>query len=134
MSRRYLLVCRGPTCTSQGSGDVREHLRRALAAARAADPTAGEIVVLPYTCFDRCGRGPNAVLYPDGVWFEGLEPGDADDVVAHLCGHASAEHLVATVDQRHAEACYELFDELIPELEAEEVQRRERKPRRWWPF
>ncbi len=23
-------------------------------------------------CFDRCERGPNVVVYPEGIWYEGL--------------------------------------------------------------
>ena len=129
MARRYLLVCRGPTCKSQGSVEVREALKKALDEAGQA-----EVVVLPYTCFDLCGRGPNAVIYPDGVWFEALRLCDVPDLVDHVCGGASAAHLIAEVDEAHAEECYQIFDEVIPELEEEAA--REAAPRRtgWVPF
>lgn len=126
MERRYLLVCRGPTCKSQGSVEVREALRRALEASGAAD-----VVVLPYTCFDRCGRGPNAVLYPDGEWFEALDLEDVPDLVEHVRGRRPATHLMAVVDERHAEECYQIFEEVIPDLEAEAAHAAEPRRRSW---
>ena len=39
-------------------------------------------------CLGPCFDGPNAVVYPDGVWYGGL---DADDAAA------LAEHLIAGV-------------------------------------
>jgi (2Fe-2S) ferredoxin len=127
VARRYVLVCRGPTCKSQGSTEVREALRKAIAESGQTD-----VVVLPYTCFDLCGRGPNAVIYPDGEWFEALGPGDVPDLVEHILGRASATHLLAKVDRRHAEECYQIFDEVIPELEAE-AEREAAPRRRVWP-
>jgi (2Fe-2S) ferredoxin len=37
-------------------------------------------------CLGPCFDGPNAVVYPEGVWYAGLEVGDVDDLVAHLAG------------------------------------------------
>ncbi|HEX5415408.1 MAG TPA: (2Fe-2S) ferredoxin domain-containing protein, partial [Chloroflexota bacterium] len=59
--RRYVLVCRGPNCKAQGSTGVREKLAALIDAAKRDNPEV-EVVVLPYTCFDRCGRGPNVVV------------------------------------------------------------------------
>lgn len=101
---------------------------------RKALEASGEtsVVVLPYTCFDRCGRGPNAVLYPDGEWFEALDLDDVPDLVEHILGRQTATHLMAAVEQRHAEACYQIFEEVIPDLEAEAARDAEPK-RRGWP-
>ncbi|MGH2458086.1 MAG: hypothetical protein ACRDIY_04390 [Chloroflexota bacterium] len=126
MERRYLLVCRGPTCASQGSVEVREALRAALAAA--GDTS---VVVLPYTCFDRCGHGPNAVLYPDGEWFEALGLENVPDLVEHVRGRQPAPHLMAAVDERQAEEYYQMFEDVIPDLEAEVARAAEPKRRDW---
>jgi len=134
MPRRYVLVCRGPNCKAQGSVDVRERLRAAIAAAKEAGAAEPDVVVLPYTCFDLCGRGPNAVVYPDGVWYEALTIDDVDEVARHTLGGAPPLQLIAAVDPSHAEECYRLFDEIIPELEAEERHRLTPKRRSWWPF
>jgi len=129
VARRYVLVCRGPNCKAQGAVEVREALRKALAESEASD-----VVVLPYTCFDLCGRGPNAVIYPDGQWFEALGLGDVPDLVEHLRGGVSATHLMAEVDHHHAEACYQIFDDVIPDLEAEAVHDAMPRQRGWPPI
>jgi (2Fe-2S) ferredoxin len=36
------------------------------------------------SCLGPCFDGPTAVVYPDGVWYGGLAPGDAAGLVAHL--------------------------------------------------
>jgi (2Fe-2S) ferredoxin len=35
-------------------------------------------------CLGPCFDGPNAVVYPDGVWYGGLDESDADAIVEHL--------------------------------------------------
>lgn len=132
MNRRYLLVCRGPNCRAQGSQAIRERLQKAIASAGNTDRDATP-VVLPYSCFDRCGRGPNAVLYPDGTWYEALDEADVPEVARHALGGASPAHLIADVEEEHAQRYYQLFEEIIPELESEE-QPSPRPGRRWWPF
>ncbi|MEZ4368326.1 MAG: (2Fe-2S) ferredoxin domain-containing protein [Kofleriaceae bacterium] len=36
-------------------------------------------------CLGPCFDGPNAVIYPDGVWYGGLTSADADGLLDHLC-------------------------------------------------
>jgi (2Fe-2S) ferredoxin len=35
-------------------------------------------------CLGPCFDGPNAVVYPDGVWYGGLDDRDADALADHL--------------------------------------------------
>jgi (2Fe-2S) ferredoxin len=35
-------------------------------------------------CLGPCFDGPNAVIYPDGVWYAGLAPSDAAGIADHL--------------------------------------------------
>ncbi|HUX86512.1 MAG TPA: hypothetical protein VMW65_05885 [Chloroflexota bacterium] len=123
MAKRYVFVCRGPTCKSQGSVEVRERLRSLIRESGQTD-----VLVFPYTCFDLCGRGPNAVVYPDGVWYEALREEDVEDVARHVLGGAPAEHLFGDVDPDHAELCYDIFEEVIPELEAEAIREAKQVP------
>lgn len=129
MPSRYLLVCRGPNCRAQGSAEVRETLRRQLTAVGGAD-----VLVLPYNCFGLCGRGPNAVLYPDGDWFEALACRDVPDLIEHLRGGSRATHLLARVDASYAEECYQIFEEVIPDLAAERRPESESNPSGWRRF
>jgi (2Fe-2S) ferredoxin len=48
-------------------------------------------------CLGPCFDGPNAVVYPDGVWYAGLAPDDAAGLADHL---ASGRVLAAKVSQR----------------------------------
>jgi (2Fe-2S) ferredoxin len=48
-------------------------------------------------CLGPCFDGPNAVVYPDGVWYAGLEPDDAAGLADHL---ASGRVLTAKVSYR----------------------------------
>lgn len=45
---------------------------------------ATDVLVTPCGCLGPCFDGPNAVIYPDGVWYSGLVTEDAPDLVRHL--------------------------------------------------
>jgi (2Fe-2S) ferredoxin len=42
-------------------------------------------------CLGPCFDGPNAVVYPDAVWYGGLEPHDAAAIADHLIDGVVAE-------------------------------------------
>ena len=42
------------------------------------------MLVTPCGCLGPCFDGPNAVVYPDGVWYAGLAADDAPGLVEHL--------------------------------------------------
>jgi (2Fe-2S) ferredoxin len=44
----------------------------------------GDALVTHCGCLGPCFDGPNAVVYPDGVWYAGLEPDDAAGLADHL--------------------------------------------------
>lgn len=58
-------------------------VQRELLARRATD-----VLVTPCGCLGPCFDGPNAVVYPDGVWYAGLDAADAAALVDHLLGGA----------------------------------------------
>jgi (2Fe-2S) ferredoxin len=58
---------------------------------------AGDALVTNCGCLGPCFDGPNAVVYPDGVWYAGLEPGDAAGLADHL---ASGRVLAAKLSYR----------------------------------
>jgi (2Fe-2S) ferredoxin len=82
--RRHLFVCtnaRGsgkPTCASRGGDAIVAAVQRILIERGATD-----ILVTPCGCLGPCFDGPNAVIYPDGVWYSELAPDDAG-LVDHL--------------------------------------------------
>jgi (2Fe-2S) ferredoxin len=81
---RHLFVCTNelasgkPACGKTGGREViaavqRELLRR-----------SGGSRVTACGCLGPCFDGPNAVVYPDDVWYGGLDAGDAAAIVEHL--------------------------------------------------
>ncbi|HWO21378.1 MAG TPA: (2Fe-2S) ferredoxin domain-containing protein [Kofleriaceae bacterium] len=87
MSRRHLFVCTStrasgkPAC-GPGGGDAIIAAVQTLLVARGAT----DVLVTPCGCLGPCFDGPNAVVYPDGIWYGGLAPDDAPRLVHHLMG------------------------------------------------
>jgi (2Fe-2S) ferredoxin len=42
---------------------------------------SSDCIVTATSCFQICGKGPIAVVYPEGVWYGGLD----EDAVAEIC-------------------------------------------------
>jgi sirohydrochlorin cobaltochelatase len=77
---KHVAVCTNQTCGADGAPAVLERLRQA-----ARDSEACDARITRSSCLGRCGEGPMVAVYPDGVWYGGLDPDDADDIVAdHL--------------------------------------------------
>lgn len=82
---RHLFVCTNtvasgkPACGRRGGDEVMAAVQRALLARGAS-----AVHVTPCGCLGACFDGPNAVVYPDGVWYGGLAPDDAEALARHL--------------------------------------------------
>jgi (2Fe-2S) ferredoxin/2-polyprenyl-3-methyl-5-hydroxy-6-metoxy-1,4-benzoquinol methylase len=82
-----------PCCSARGSGNVIEALRREIAARGLTD----EVQVTLCGSLGLCERGPNMVVYPEGVWYSGLGPEDVPEIVrAHLQEGRAVERLANT--------------------------------------
>ena len=90
---KHLFVCtRGEWCPSIDGDGIGVHaaLKEAVRQAGLAD----RMRVNHAGCFSQCGNGPMAVVYPDGVWYASLTPGDAAEIVnSHLIGGEPVERL-----------------------------------------
>lgn len=81
-----------PSCTANGSLEVIEALRREVAAQR----LAGSVQVTTCGSLGLCTRGPNLVVYPEGVWYSGVKPSDVPEIVReHLAGGRPVARLAA---------------------------------------
>jgi 3-hydroxy-5-methyl-1-naphthoate 3-O-methyltransferase len=81
-----------PSCSANGSALVIDALRREIA----RRGLAGDVQVTPCGSLGLCGRGPNMVVYPDGVWYSGVHPGDVEELVRdHLSGGRVVTRLVS---------------------------------------
>ncbi len=97
----HLFVCshiRAPgdrrgCCDPTGRQDLRTAFQRALLSAG-----AGPLVrVNQAGCLDQCEHGPVVVIYPQGIWYGRVTPGDVPRIVAKtlLGGEILADLLIA---------------------------------------
>lgn len=78
-----MLVCSHKTCRRQGAKASLKELRRSIK----AHDLRRAVLVTKVKCLDQCGRGPVMVVYPDGVWYGGVDEAGAREIVS--------EHLAA---------------------------------------
>ena len=79
-----------PSCSRNGSLRMIEALRRELA----EQGLAGEVQVTACGSLGLCERGPNMVVYPEGVWYSGVRPEDVPELVReHFGGGRVVERL-----------------------------------------
>ena len=122
----YLVVCRGPHCRHLGSLPLRARIARLL---RGRD----DVRLAGYACFGQCEDGPNALIFPEGVWYAGLDqPSDADRLVRRATGEQAMRSEPLQLPPAEREGHLANVAHLLQTLEAD----RARKARRrwWWPF
>ena len=88
----HVLLCGGGDCKKRGSKDLRKALKSELR----GRGMVGDVRIDSVDCLGLCKHGPNAVVYPDGVWYVGLRDEDVPEVVErHLGGGEPLGHLAA---------------------------------------
>ncbi len=90
---RHVFVCTsGETCPTQGD------VERFVKTLRAGVVRAGkqvEVRVNKAGCFSQCGHGPMIVVYPENVWYCGVQESDLDEIVtSHILGGVPVKRLV----------------------------------------
>lgn len=73
----HVLVCKHKTCLKQGGKASLKALKRTLKEQGLRD----EVMITKIDCLDQCGRGPVMVVYPDGVWYGGVDEETAREIV-----------------------------------------------------
>jgi (2Fe-2S) ferredoxin len=95
---RHLFVCTNgrstgkPACGPRGGDALVAAVQRELLARKASD-----VLVTPCGCLGPCFDGPNAVVYPEGVWYAGLDAADAEALAGHL---VDGTRLLAKLSER----------------------------------
>ena len=76
--RTHVFVCTsGETCPTQGNVEqFVKYLRGECARAGLKD----EVRINKAGCFSQCGHGPMMVVYPDDVWYEGVQESDLQEI------------------------------------------------------
>lgn len=79
--RAHVLVCAGAGCISSGCFEVEKALKKSLAEHNLDQ----EIKVVQTGCIGTCDLGPLMVIYPEGVFYQKVEPTDVEEIVTeHL--------------------------------------------------
>ena len=101
--RAHLFVCTNtrpeggrPACGNHGGEALIEAVTIAILRRGAAD----RVAVTPCGCLGPCFDGPNAVEYPAGRWWAGLEGADGEALAAALDGEAVAPALIGKILDR----------------------------------
>jgi len=89
---RHVFVCTsGETCPTQG--DVEAFVKALRDGVRSAN-LQGEVRVNKAGCFSQCGHGPMIVVYPENVWYAGVQESDLAEILSsHIVGGRPVERL-----------------------------------------
>jgi NADP-reducing hydrogenase subunit HndC len=90
--RAHVLVCCGTGCTSSNSQKIIEQFDKLLP----ENGLATEVKVVKTGCFGLCAEGPIIVVYPEGVMYYRVTPGDVSEIVLeHLLKGRHVARLMA---------------------------------------
>ncbi len=89
--RSHILVCTGGGCIASGALEVSAALKAQLE----QHGLNSEIKVIESGCLGPCAIGPVAAVYPDGTFYQGIRPDDAEEIVKeHMLKGRVVERLV----------------------------------------
>jgi len=107
---RHVFVCHNvrpadaprPSCTADGMSALHARLQQLAKDAG----LAGKVRINKSGCLDQCEHGPTVVVYPDAVWYGGVKPEDAEEIVTqHLVGGRAVERLRMAEECINAKTC-----------------------------
>lgn len=89
----HVFVCTsGDTCPTQG--DVERFVKYLRAEVQRAGRQQ-DIRINKAGCFSQCGHGPMIVVYPENVWYAGVQEVDLKEIVeSHILGGTPVARLV----------------------------------------
>lgn len=95
--RKHVLACEHKDCARRGGREALKELKGALKEAGLRD----EVLVSKVNCFDLCEHAPVMVVYPDGVWYGGVDERGARQIAErHLAAGGTAGRCAVLRDMR----------------------------------
>ena len=76
--RAHILVCTGTGCESAGASGIITEFEKQLK----AHNLDKEVRVVKTGCLGLCAKGPNVVIYPEGVFYCHVSPEDVQEMAA----------------------------------------------------
>ncbi len=88
---RIVFVClnereAGVCCARGGAEALHARLKEAVK----ARGLSKQVRISRAGCMDRCGRGPNVMLFPEGVWYSGVSADDVEPLLEDILKGVSA--------------------------------------------
>ena len=87
--RYHIYICTqkkpegAPSCLNRGAQETLASLNHEIS----ESGLSGDVQVTTCGCIGICGKGPNMVVYPDGVWYTGLTPKRVSKIVKDHIGN-----------------------------------------------
>ncbi len=103
--RNHILVCTGEPCVLKGALEVESILLTELQ----KQGLENEIRVIRTGCLGPCNVAPVLVVYPEGIYYSGVKPGDVQEIVAeHLVKGRPVTRLVGTDVEKRVDVVYQV--------------------------
>ena len=102
--KHYIFLCtnqRSPghpkgCCMSGGADAVKERFTEIML----RDNLRGRMRIVRTSCLDNCAKGPTLAVYPDDVWYQGIQPDDVEEIVeSHIKGGQPVKRLLLPTDE-----------------------------------
>jgi (2Fe-2S) ferredoxin len=90
---RHVFVCTsGETCPTQA--DTERFVKMLRDGVRAA-ARQGDVRINKSGCFSQCGHGPMVVVYPENVWYAGVQESDLPEILeSHILNGVPVKRLI----------------------------------------
>lgn len=90
--KKHVFICtQGPYCCFDGDTEaIFERMKRQVGACGLNE----EVRINRAGCLNQCGHGPMLVVYPEAIWYSGVQADDVDEIVnEHLVDGQVVERL-----------------------------------------